>query len=172
LEPEAAYLFKTNAQVLFISDSTIAEFGLTARESSNLVRSIRSIYGVLLALFVLWSTGAFAGDFSLTYAIDANGKNDAGKVICEYDKPCSVEPVGFGISVNISFIRPDHRSAELEVFGGPGCCYSADANRTFYLDIEPGLVRVPLYEGRQRKGNEFVQNHRFGMLYLEFSNLR
>jgi hypothetical protein len=132
----------------------------------------RSIRLAITALLFLSRAHASAADFSLTYAIGANGKNDAGKVICEYDKPCSVEPVGFGISVNISFIRPDHRSAELEVFGGPGCCYSADANRTFYLDIEPGLVRVPLYEGRQRKGNEFVQNHRFGMLYLEFSNLR
>lgn len=135
-------------------------------------RLTRSICLAAAALLFLSSAHASAGDFSLTYAIDANGKNDAGKIICEYDKTCEIVPVGFRMSLSISFIRPDHRSAELQVFGGRGCCYSADAARTFYLHVAPGLLRVPLYEGRARKGNEFVQNRRFGVLYLEFSTLR
>jgi hypothetical protein len=131
-----------------------------------------SICPALLAFFVLSSSGASAGDYSVTYAIDANGKNDAGKIeTCNYDKPCEIEPVGLGLSIFLSFIRPDHRSVQLHVYGPRGCCYS-DAATTIYLDLEPGLLRVPLYEGRARRGNEFIQNKRFGVLYLEFSNLR
>jgi hypothetical protein len=133
---------------------------------------IRSICGALLAVFFS-SAGASAGDYSVTYAIDADGKNDAGKIeTCDYDKPCEIRPVGFGLLIFVSFIHPDHRSVQLRVYGRRGCYYSADAATTIYLDIEPGLLRVPLYEGRERRGNEFAQNRRFGVLYLEFSSLR
>jgi hypothetical protein len=133
----------------------------------------RTHHAALLAFFLLSSAGASAGDYSVTYAIDANGKNDVGKIeTCDYDKPCEIKPVGFGLWIFLSFIHPDHRSVQLHVFGRRDCCYSADAATTIYLDIEPGLLRVPLYQGRQRRGNEFVKNKRFGVLYLEFSNLR
>lgn len=133
---------------------------------------VRSVCAALMA-FLLSNVSASAGDYSVTYAIDANGMNDVGKIeTCEYDRPCDIEPVGFGLWIFLSFIQQNHRSAELHVFGRPGCCYSADAATTIYLDIKPGLLRVPLYEGRERRGNEFVRNKRFGVLYLEFSNLR
>ena len=135
--------------------------------------SMRSIGAALLAFLLLSTAGASAGDYSLTYAIDANGKNDAGKIeTCDYDKPCEIKPAGFRLGIFVSFIYPEHRSVELHVYGRRGCCYSVDAGTTIYLDIAPGLLRVPLYEGRERRGNEFVQNKRFGILYLEFSNLR
>jgi len=139
----------------------------------RLVCSIRSIGAALLAFFLLSSTGASAGDYSLTYAIDANGKNDAGKIeTCEYVEPCEIRPAGLGLWISLSFIRPDHRWVNLVLYGPAGCCFSADGIRTIYLEIKPGLLRVPIYEGRARRGNEFVQNKRFGILYLEFSNLR
>ena len=139
----------------------------------RLVCSIRSIGAALLAFFLLSSTGASAGDYSLTYAIDANGKNDAGKIeTCEYVEPCEIRPAGLGLWISLSFIRPDHRWVNLVLYGPAGCCFSADGIRTIYLEIKPGLLRVPIYEGRARRGNEFVQNNRFGILYLEFSNLR
>ncbi len=134
---------------------------------------IRSICVPLLAIFLLSTAKACAGDYSVIYAIEANGKDDTGKIeTCTYNEPCEIKPVGFGLSIFLSFIQPDHRSVELHVYGRRGCCYSADAAPTIYLDIEPGLLRVPLYEGIQRRGNEFVRNKRFGLLYLEFSNLR
>ena len=135
--------------------------------------SIGSICIALLTSFLLSSTGASAGDYSVTYAIDANGKNDAGKIeTCDYDKPCDIEPPGLGLRISLSFTHPDHHGVELYVDGPPGCCYSYDAIRTFYLEIKPGLLRVPIYQGRARRENEFVQNKRLGVLYLEFSNLR
>jgi hypothetical protein len=134
---------------------------------------IRSICAVPLALFLLSSTGASAGDYSVAYAIDANGKNDTGKIeTCKYDKACEIESANSGLSISMGFFHPDHSGIQLEVRGPPGCCYSADAVRTIYLDIKPGLLRVPIYQGRERRENEFVQNKRFGVLYLEFSNLR
>jgi hypothetical protein len=74
------------------------------------VCSVRSICIALLAFFVLSSAGVSAGDYSVTYAIDGNGKNDVGKIeTCDYDKPCEIKPVGFGLSIFLSFIRAGYR---------------------------------------------------------------
>ncbi len=134
--------------------------------------SVRAICTALLA-FSLSNVSAFAGDYSVTYAIDANGRNDAGKIeSCEYTRRCEIEPAGWGLHISLGFIYPDHQWVELHVYGPAGCCYSADADREINLEIKPGLLRVPLYQGRPRRGNEFVRNKRFGVLYLEFSSLR
>lgn len=133
---------------------------------------MRSVCAAFLA-FLLSSVSASAGNYSVTYAIDANGKNDAGKIeSCDYDRVCEIEPAGLGLHISLSFIDPDHQWVELHVHGPAGCCYSADADRDINLEIKPGLLRVPIYQGRPRRGNEFVQNKRFGVLYLEFSKLR
>jgi hypothetical protein len=122
---------------------------------------------------LFWGAAASAGDYSAAYAIDANGKTDKGIVdTCKYIEVCDITSAALGVTLSLGFVRPDHDSIELEISGPPGCCYSADANRTFYLDTRKGLQRVPIYVGHQRKGNEFVRNERFGDVYLEFSNLR
>lgn len=137
------------------------------------MRFIRPIFAAFLAIFTLSSASVFASDYSVTYAIDANGKNDVGKIeACDDDRVCFLESANTGLSISLSFIRPNHRWVELYVSGPAGCCYSADANYAINLEIKPGLMRVPIYRGRVRRGNEFVQNKRFGVLYLEFSNLR
>src|SRR4029079_11852387 len=128
--------------------------------SESIVCLTRSMCFAAAALLALPSADVSASEYSLNYAIDANGKTDAGKIVCDYDKICKIVPVGFRMSLSISFILPGHSSAHLEVVGGLGCCYSDDANKTFYLDIEHGLLRIPLYEGRARRVNEFVQNRR------------
>jgi hypothetical protein len=128
---------------------------------------------VALLFLVRSSAVAAAGDYSVAYAIDAHGKNDAGKVeTCEYDSPCEITSSSLGLSIVLDFIRPDHHSVELRVNGPPGCCYSADAAKTIYLKIDPTVLRVRLYEGRSRRRNEFVQNTLFGILYLAFSDMR
>jgi hypothetical protein len=133
---------------------------------------MRWIWLTLLASLLFAST-AFAGDYSVSYAIDANGKIDKGIVdTCKYVEVCGITSAALGVTLSLGFTRPDHDSIELEISGPPGCCYSVDTNRTFYLDTRRGLQRMPIYLGHQRKGNEFVRNERFGFLYLEFSNLR
>jgi hypothetical protein len=125
-------------------------------------------------MWLLLSGGAAsAGDYSVAYAIDANGKTDKGIVdTCQYIDVCEITSAVLGVTLSLGFTRPDHNSIELEIRGPPGCCYSADANLTFYLDARRGLQRVPIYSGHQRKRNEFVRNERFGIVYLGFSNLR
>jgi hypothetical protein len=133
----------------------------------------RSIFGLAATLLFLSSADASAGDYSVTYAIDTDAKNDAGKIeSCEYARRCVIKSNSLGLSIDLRFIREDHSWVELEVNGPPGCCYSADAASTIYLEIKPALLRVPIYEGRPRRRNEFVLNKKFGVLYIEFSNLR
>ncbi|WJR76486.1 hypothetical protein [Bradyrhizobium sp. NP1] len=109
----------------------------------------------------------------MTYAIDANGKTDTGRVdSCTYTETCHIESHAIGLSISLTFIRPDHASIDLEMEGPTGCCYSSDAAETIHLETKPGLRRVPMYRGRERRRNEFVRNERFGVLYLQFSNLR
>jgi hypothetical protein len=128
---------------------------------------------LVASLFVCSTRDATAGDYTLTYAIDADGKNDAGKVeTCGYEHTCEIESANSGLSLSLFFLWPDHKSVELRVNGPPGCCYSADANRIFYLEITPTLLRVPIYQGRPRRVNEFVLNERLGYVYLQFSNMR
>jgi len=137
------------------------------------VFSVRAISALLLIFFVPWNTGASAGEYVVSYAIDAGDLNDVGKIdSCEYDKRCVITSNKTRLSIVLRFMHPDHASVELEVDGPPGCCYSADASKTIFLEILPTLQRVPIYEGRPRRRNEFVLNNRFGILYLEFSNMR
>lgn len=134
---------------------------------------IRSARTALLSFFLLSGAGAAAADYSVTYAIDANGKTSAGKIeTCDYETLCFIEAPGLGLQISLSFNHSDRRWVELYIDGPPACCYSSDATREFYLQITPGLLRVPIHQGRARRRNEFVRNHKFGVLYLEFSNLR
>ena len=140
----------------------------------------RSLFGFLLAASIIASAFFFyacskaaAGDYSVTYAIDTGDKNDVGNIeSCEYIRRCTIKSGSLGLSIDLRIIREDHAWVELEVNGPYGCCYSADANKTIYLEIKPTLQRVPIYEGRLRRRNEFVLNKKFGVLYIEFSNLR
>ena len=127
---------------------------------------------IAAALFFFPCPQAAAGDYSVKYAIDAGGKNDAGKIeSCEYIRLCFIESDSLGLSIDLSFVREDHSWVELHVYGPAGCCYSADAIRTIYLEIKPGLQRMSIYQGRSRRRNEFVQNRKFGVLYIEISDL-
>ena len=51
---------------------------------------MRSIRAALPAFFLLSSVGASAGDFSVTYAIDASVRNDVVIETCDYDKLCEI----------------------------------------------------------------------------------
>ena len=74
---------------------------------------VRAVCAVPLA-FLLSNASAFAGDYSVSYAIDANGKNDAGKITCEYTKACVIEFGQFG-TVDLHGFFPSRSQR-----GGPG----------------------------------------------------
>lgn len=137
------------------------------------MRLMRMIYVVLLALIPMAGTRALAGDYTLNYAIDANGQTGTGKVeSCRYEKTCEINSAGLELSLSLDPVGPEGPLLTLNVQGPADCCYSADAALDFYVRVNPGLLRVPVYRGKLRKGDEFVRNERFGTVYLEFSNLR
>lgn len=134
----------------------------------------RSVLGILAACLLLRSAvGASAGDHSVTYAIDAGDKSDVGKIEnCEYVHGCIITSKIVGLTIFLDYAYQNREWVVLRIYGPPGCCFSADAARPIYLKIEPTLQRVPIYEGRLRRRNEFVMNNRFGVLYIQFSDLR
>jgi len=87
-------------------------------------RAMRGLIRAALATcLALSSAGAVAGDYSLTYAIDANGRTAAGKVeSCRYERICHVAGAGLELSIFLKFNRPDEAWLSLEVEGPPYCC--------------------------------------------------
>lgn len=136
-------------------------------------RVLRRVVIAIAASGLLIGGDAFAGDYSVIYAIDANGTTDAGKLdTCTYVKTCEIRSEGLRMRIELHAHWPDRRSVVLTIYGPNGCCYSADANDEFYVDVKPGLQKLRIYAGRRRQQNEFVLNERFGILYVEISDNR
>jgi hypothetical protein len=171
-----------NLRVAFYSKSTIAR-------NQGKVMSLRRILSfIVLAAGVLQATAALAGDYTVSYAFDGTTAEDVAagatsplneegtRTECEYKKLCSIELSKSNIS--ISFMVPHSRTDAVTIYaeGGrtrsAGCCYFSDGGRRVSRKLTQPLVRLHLYEGRARKGNEFVQNLHLGLLYLQFSNLK
>jgi hypothetical protein len=115
---------------------------------------------------------ALTSGYSVAYAIDAHDENDSGKIeTCEYGAECKLAN-HLGLSIVLNIKNPKRLWADLEIKGPPGCCYSAQADETLYVEMTPTLMRVPFYEGQKRRRNEFVLNKKFGVLYLMFGNIR
>jgi hypothetical protein len=114
---------------------------------------------------------AAAADYIVSYALDVDGKTDAGKAdTCEYVRPCEIESAGMRIILNFTY--PDHRSVYANVYGRTGCCYFADGVDSISLDPRESLHHLVIFEGKARRRNEFVENRKVGILYLRFSDMR
>jgi hypothetical protein len=142
----------------------------------RLMCSIRSVCAVLLA-FLLSSTGASAGDYTVAYAIDTGDENDAGKIeTCEYTKFCRIKSEKLKLSVLLSFWHPDHDKVDIHVYPSKGrssaCCYFVDGVDSVVRSARGPLIRLRLFEGRRRMGNEFLQSASLGILYLQFSSMK
>ena len=131
----------------------------------------------ILTLLILTNVAALAGDFVLNYAIDADGKTDAGKLeSCSYEQICEIRAVGLSIEI---FIRPRTTGfpmLDMNVLGPPGCCHTAGDVEQFHSMLTPDLS-VAIYRRVMRERDEFVrtpflQNERIGTIYLAFSHLR
>jgi hypothetical protein len=146
------------------------------RDLESLVRLIRSICVALAAFLFLLGAEASAGDYKVTYAIDAGDKNDAGTIEkCEYTKFCRIESEKLKISILLSFGQPDHNDVDIHIYGNRGwssCCYFADGVDSVVRDARGSLIRLRVFEGRRRLRNEFLQNAPVGVLYLRFSDLK
>lgn len=133
--------------------------------------------GITLAV-ALWASllcnsKAAAADYVVNYALEVDGKTDTGKKeTCEYARPCEIVSESAGVRVVMNFTYPDHRSVYTQVYGRLGCCYFRDGVDSISLDPKLPLHHLQIFEGQVRRQNEFVQNRKVGVLYLNFSDMR
>jgi hypothetical protein len=144
---------------------------IVSEPSESRVSLIRSISAALVA-FALTSTTSRAGDYVVSWAFDAGDKNETGiRADCVYTKLCIIKPEKSDFTVDLTFWRPKSRVARIEISRVFGCCYFAQGE-SFVERGTDSLIRLGVYEGRRRKGNEYVLNAPVGILYLQFSDLK
>lgn len=154
---------------------------------TSFLNRLSSVLGVVLGLAL--PSGAFAGDFAVSYAFDGTtGQDVAAAVIsalneqgtkkdCRYDTLCEIELSKSDLSITFD-LRRDRDRKDISVYvNGRGsrsfnCCTFGGGDQTFSRNFWEPLVRVPIYEGHRRRGNEYVQNLYLGVLYLQFSDLK
>ena len=134
-----------------------------------------AIWFVLLAFS---SSTAFAGDFVINYAVDANGNIDAGKLeSCGYERVCHLRAAALNIEILVHRRTTGLPAIDMVVQGPPDCCYSADADEQFHSTLGSGLLRLAIYRRSWRNRDDFVRSQflyseRFGIIHLGFSQLR
>lgn len=118
------------------------------------------------------TTAARAGDYVVAWAFDAGDKNEVGtKADCVYREYCTIRLEKFAFEVTIRFRRPGYRVATVAISPGIGCCYFSEGERSVERGTD-SLIRLGVFEGRARRGNEFVLNSSVGHFYLLFSDLK
>jgi hypothetical protein len=135
------------------------------------VRFVRAACVAFLGFF-LTSTVARAGDYVVAWAFDAGDKNEKGiRADCVYREYCTIKPEKSDFDVSLRFGRPGYSVASISISRGLSCCYFAQGESSVERGTE-SLIRLTVYEGRARRGNEFVLNTPVGYLYLQFSDLK
>jgi hypothetical protein len=137
-----------------------------------LVAPIRSICVALALAFSLVPAGAFAGDYVVAWAFDAGDKNETGvSADCVYREYCTIKPENSDFDVSVRFRRPGYSVASIRISRGLGCCYFAQGESSVERGTD-SLIRLTVFEGRARRGNEYVLNTPVGYFYLQFSDLK
>jgi hypothetical protein len=141
-------------------------------------RSLTLRIVMLLTLLAVPNVAASAGDFVLNYAIDADGKTDAGKLEnCGYEHVCEIHAADLNIQIVVHPSATGLPTMDMIVRGPPDCCYTVDATQQLQTTLRPGLLRVAIYRRVWRDRDEFVRNaflqtQRIGAIHLAFSQLR
>lgn len=127
----------------------------------------------LLAAFMLVAvtTNVRAADYSLAYGIELNGMRDTGTMDqCDIGQRCEIRNARLDLLIIVTVDRIASWQADIFIYGHRGnCCLFGDGDHRYRADIRQALIRVPIYEGKRRLGNEFVQNKSVGTLWLSFS---
>ena len=133
----------------------------------------------LVACCVATSGHAFAGDYIVSYALDAGGLNDSGTIHdCKYGQSCVIKSEKLDLSISVDIYFPRRRTQKLiGIFAygekdRPDCCFFWDGESSAHFELQETFVKLGLYEGRARKRDEFVVNAPLGVLYLQFSDMK
>jgi hypothetical protein len=136
----------------------------------------KSLKGLLLTFLVILClpvVQARAGDYEVTYAIEAYGVAEEGKSTeCTYKSSCSLKFEKSKISIMILFRAG---AFDIRIYGHSyahnGCCYFAFGDDSARINDDQQLHSLPIFEGRKRQENEYVMNRRVGELFLELRSL-
>ena len=150
----------------------------------------RLLFIVVTVIAAAKSYVASAGDYTVSYAFDGTTVQDVAAAVtsplneqgtrqdCRYDTFCTIrlEKSDLEIRLDVSQASRHGRRIFVSANGGRAqglaCCYFSDGERTFSRELREPFVKLHVYDGHRRKGNEFVQNFHLGVLYLQFSGLR
>ena len=128
----------------------------------------------LLLLFFLFSgTAASAGSYTVSYGFEDPDGSEAGKLVCKYEKYCDLELKKGSIALWLDFSDPKHRLVYITILrtdGGPGCCYFEGGVSRVRRDAGSRISLNVFFGRAQRGGLEYVENMRFGVLNLLFSD--
>lgn len=133
---------------------------------------------------------AVAGDYTVSYAFAGttergvaaaatNSLNEEGtRKDCTYGTSCVIRlsKPDLEIWFDVSQAERDQARISVSAYGGRAhgleCCFFSDGERTYSRPLREPLVRLYVYDGHRRKGNEVIQNIQLGILYLQFSDLK
>ena len=127
---------------------------------------------MLLTIFLLFSLPASAADYTVNYAFDGKEHVETGSAECEFRYYCSLKIKDSGVSLLLGFRDVRRTRIGISVYGDrrSDCCFFSDGVHSVSRDVSgSSLIRLQIYEGHARKGNEFLQNLPIGLLYLKIS---
>lgn len=143
---------------------------------------------VVVATGLLLPLEAFAGDYIVSYAFDGTTRADvaAGAMSalnevgstkeCQYDRLCTIQLKESDLTISLYVKRLGAQEVMVFADGGrslsDGCCYFSGGDRLVNRKLAEPLLRLWIYEGQSRKGNEYVQNLPLGLLYLQFLDFK
>lgn len=134
----------------------------------------RSLVLWLLPVFLLFGPSAYAGDFAVAHAFDADGQKETGTVEdCDYRYQCELRVRNAQIRIMLFVLDRERRKVSISINGNSqiGCCYFSDGATRVERGAD-SLIGLSVYEGHARKRNEFVQNLPVGVLFLRFAEMK
>ena len=138
---------------------------------------VRVLFLAVAALSIAFSRlNASAGDYEVVYAIDIFGTRETGNTDCTYGKSCRFPLRTEKVRVSVVFDSLKNRWGYVYIRGnGASCCFFSDGADSVHLEPQDSgkrIYRLSIFEGKERKGNEFVKNNQnVGTLYLAFAYL-
>lgn len=138
-------------------------------------RSLRWAMWAGLAVSSLFNLPAMAADYTVTHAFDGRETVETGKTECEFRRYCRIEFEKAGVSLLLGFVASEHTKIAISVDGirRSGCCFFYDGVRSVSRAVgQSSVIRLRVYEGHPRRGNEFILNSPIGVLYLQISDMK
>ena len=78
---------------------------------------------------------------------------------CNIGEPCEIRNARLDLFITVTVDRVANWQADIRIAHRGACCLFGGGDDSRHADVRQDLIRVPIYEGKRRLGNEFVQNN-------------